>query len=86
MGTSGKDQEDLEMITWGITTIFQEAQRVDHHPYNEEEKQVLVDKEDDDETVGKHKTLEYRVQVSMGWILSKGPIHNRGLSWTAPAA
>ena len=57
MGTSGKDQEDLEMITWGITTIFQEAQRVDHHPYNEEEKQVLVDKEDDDETVGKHKNL-----------------------------
>ena len=60
MGTSGKDQEDLEMITWGITTIFQEAQRVDHHPYNEAEKQVLVDKEDDDETVGKNKTLEYQ--------------------------
>ena len=68
MGTSGKDQEDLEMITWGITTIFQEAQRVDHHPYNEEEKQVLVDKEDDDETVGEtQKPWMYRSQVSMGW-------------------
>ena len=52
MRTSRKDQEDLEMITWGITTIFQEAQRVDHRPYNE-----LVDKEDDDETVGETQNL-----------------------------
>ena len=27
------------------------------HPYNEEEKQVLVDKEDDDETVGEIQNL-----------------------------
>ena len=57
MRTPGTDQEDLGMITWGITTIFQEAQRVDHHPYNEEEKQVLEDKEDDDETMGEVQNL-----------------------------
>ena len=57
MRTPRTDQEDPGMITWRITTIFQETQGVDHHPYNEEEKQVLVDKEDDDETVGETQKL-----------------------------
>ena len=61
--TSRKDQEHLEMVTWGLTTIFQEAQRVDY--ILTMKKKNKEDKEDDDENCGGNtKPWKHRSQVS----------------------
>ena len=67
------------MITWGITTIFQEAQRVDHILTMKKKNKYLWTKRMMMKLWEKYKTLEIQKPSKYGMVLSESPIHNKDL-------